>query len=104
MSRYEEVWVPVSRLISSPCVTAAVAVCAFSSWGRRCPVGLVHTLSLLRGRILLLLRLLADYVPGVGFVTRKWGPATIPPFILSGEKSEKLDRTFVNWFPSGGKN
>lgn len=35
--------------------------------------GLMPALSLSpRGRILFLLRLLADYVPGVGFVTSKW--------------------------------
>lgn len=49
-----------------------------NSWGRRCPAGLIHTLSLPRGRILLLLRLLADYVPGLGFVTRKWAPPLSP--------------------------
>lgn len=66
----------------SPCVTAAIAVCVFNGWGRRCPAGLVHILPLPRGRILLLLRLLADYVPGVGFVTRKWVPLLYLHFCL----------------------
>lgn len=67
----------------SPCLTAAIAVCCvLNSWGERCPAGLVHILSLSRGRILLLLRLLADYVPGVGFITRKWVPLLHPHLFI----------------------
>lgn len=93
MSRSEEVWVPVTRLIQAPCLTPAVTVNVFNSWDGRCPTELIRTLSITRARILFLLRLLADYVPGLGFVTRKWDPLLCP--CSYEEKSWELSRIFV---------